>query len=661
MNGAKQLKKVARLASFGIACCLPAILLLTSPAAFASQVQSPLVEQYRVQRDVYNTLTDWIEHNRLAAASERSAELNGYPLQYFFEYLLLRKRIQTHDDPFKFLSAIERFQSNWQNPRLQRRLYGVVKSRAATLERWKDYPRLLKLNNAPDHPCDDLYARVSNKLIGKFDQAAVDVWVKPVVHHGSCDQAFDQLIKSGSVPVRALWQRSRGLIRSGHYDEVREMYPFFSRRDRDRLENWIEARGNPAVSLPRMSVAKDELDSKIMPDLLARWARRDLAAAFDYWLARGRSHGFSTSAVQDTLRRYAVRAAKNSHPRAEQMLAAVDADQAVRFWRIRLALRDGNWRRSLDRLDELTPDEQRSSRWRYWRARTLDNLGYSAAAKREFGELSQLVEYHGFLAADQIGSPYPLVASMPAVGDEHRQQLLQLRDLRRAIEFFLVGTGWEGRRLWNAALKDASPDTWLAASQIATSVGWSDRALHAMRKAGQPNALDALFPTPYREEIQLAAANYSLEQALVYGLIRQESAFIADIRSSAGAIGLMQLMPATAKEMAGKLGLKVPRWRLIDHRINIQLGTKYLQYVLDRFEDNTVLAMAAYNAGPHRVSNWLGSQALPADVWVESIPFDETRKYVKNVLFNTTMTEWRLQKGRTTRLSSRMPIIDPAS
>ncbi len=644
----------------GIGLFLPILFFSIQPVS-GMDSQAPQLQKYKAQRAVYLELTKAVEHDQLVAVSSRRAELDGYPLQYFFEYLLLRQRIKSHDDPFKFLKAVERYHDRWQDPRLQRRLYGVLKSRAARLERWSDYPRLLKVDNAPDHPCDDLYARVSSKLIRKFDQTAADVWTKPKIHEGTCKQAFDKLIDLSPIPVRALWQRSRGLIRRGLYEEVRAMYPYFSRRDRGRLEQWIEARSNPAKALPAMPEAADELDRKILPDLLSLWARSDLSAAFEYWLAHGSAHGISNADVQTTLRSYAVRAAKNNHPDAARMLAAVDPDQAVRFWRVRLALRSGDWQRSLAMLDQLTPEEQNSSRWRYWRARALERLGFSAAAHREFSALAQLVEYHGFLAADQIGSPYQLLASQPAASKELRQQLLQAPELEQAIEFFLVGTGWEGRRLWNAFFKDASAEVWLAASDIATSVGWSDRALHAMRRAGQPTALEALFPTPYRAEIQSAAQSYSLEQALVYGLIRQESAFIADIRSSAGAIGLMQLMPATAREMAGKLGLKVPRWRLIDHRINIQLGSKYLEYVLDRFGDNTVLAMAAYNAGPHRVRNWLGAQVLPADVWVESIPFDETRKYVKNVLYNTTVVEWRLENGRTTRLSSRMPDISPAS
>jgi soluble lytic murein transglycosylase len=141
--------------------------------------------------------------------------------------------------------------------------------------------------------------------------------------------------------------------------------------------------------------------------------------------------------------------------------------------------------------------------------------------------------------------------------------------------------------------------------------------------------------------------------------MKQESAFIPDIKSSAGAVGLMQLMPPTARDMGKKLGVKVPGWKLTNSELNLRLGVTYLKYVLDRFGKNTVLATAAYNAGPHRVSQWITDRSMPADIWVETIPFDETRRYVRAVLFNTTVSEWRMQKGTLTRLRQRMPDVLP--
>lgn len=627
-----------------------------------TSLNSPLVEQHALKREKYLQLTALLTDGQADRARQRRAELDNYPLQYYFEYLLLRTQIKQSNDPQSFIKAVERYQSSWQDKRLQRRLYGTIKSRIVELKSWKDYPPLLKLANAPNHPCDDLYARVRNKLITGFDATAIKQWVKPVRHQGNCERAFTQLTGDGSVvlPVRALWQRSSGLIKRGLYDESRALYRYFSRRDKARLERWIAARDKPIGALQAFGRAADPLDREIMSDLLLIWARQDIVAAFDYWLANGERHGFPVSELQPRLRNFAIRAAQSDLADADRMLQRVEADRVVQFWRLRRALRAADWQQVLSLLNDLSVAEQNSSRWRYWRGRALQNLGDAAAAQAEFQAIADRVEYYGFLAADQIGQRYPLLSDNPLVNEVERQRLLAQPDMRRAIEFFLVGTSWEGRRIWNTMLKSASQDQQVAAADIATAIGWSDRALAAMKQAGHEAALDTLFPTPYRAEILGVSQRYSLQQELLYGLIRQESAFIADIRSAAGAVGLMQLMPSTARDMARKLGINVPGWKLIDHRTNIRLGARYVQQVLDRFGDNTVLAMAAYNAGPRRVSNWLGDTTLSADVWVESIPFDETRDYVKNVLFNTTIVEWRLQKGRTTRISQRMPDILPS-
>ena len=180
-----------------------------------------------------------------------------------------------------------------------------------------------------------------------------------------------------------------------------------------------------------------------------------------------------------------------------------------------------------------------------------------------------------------------------------------------------------------------------------------------MRKTNQKSALAYLFPTPHRETVRQTAALNSVPEALVYGVMRQESGYISDVRSPAGAVGLMQLMPATAKDMGKKLGVAAPRWKLIDGELNIRLGVRYLNFVLRRFDENVALAAAAYNAGPHRVKKWVNGDALPADLWVETIPFDETRDYVKGVLFNMTVSDWRMQNSKQTRLRARMPDVLP--
>ena len=151
-----------------------------------------------------------------------------------------------------------------------------------------------------------------------------------------------------------------------------------------------------------------------------------------------------------------------------------------------------------------------------------------------------------------------------------------------------------------------------------------------------------LYPAPYPDYVSRISREFSVNREYIYGVMRRESLFIPDIRSSAGAVGLMQLMPATARQVGEQLGVKAPKWKLIESDLNIRLGVKYLSHLLKRFDGNMVLSTAAYNAGPTRVRKWLVNKPMAADVWVESIPFDETRSYVKAVLFNSVVFELSL-------------------
>jgi len=203
----------------------------------------------------------------------------------------------------------------------------------------------------------------------------------------------------------------------------------------------------------------------------------------------------------------------------------------------------------------------------------------------------------------------------------------------KAVEYFLVDLPWEGRREWNRALKSSSKARFLAAAHLAESVGWHDRAVDAAKTAGESGALSLMFPQAHASYVRETANRFKVPRELVYGVMRQESLFISDIKSPAGAVGLMQLMPATAMQMGKSLGVEAPRWKLIDSEFNIQLGTKYLNHVLSKFDDNIALATAAYNAGPSRVTKWIADRPVALDLWVETIPFDETRAYVRRVLF----------------------------
>jgi len=228
-------------------------------------------------------------------------------------------------------------------------------------------------------------------------------------------------------------------------------------------------------------------------------------------------------------------------------------------------------------------------------------------------------------------------------------------EIIKAIEFFLVGIEWEGRRLWNSAIKGADDKKLIAAAELALTIGWYDRSFASIRKAGKDSALRFQYPMPYDSLVESLVQGRAASASQVYAVIRRESAYIPDVASPAGAKGLMQLMPATAKEVAGKVFVQKSAWSLVDGEVNIQLGVEYLDSMLNRFDGNFALAVAAYNAGPTRVRRWTDGEQLPMDIWIETIPFDETRDYVKGVLVNTVVFNFEREQPQV-RLESLMGV-----
>lgn len=657
-----------------VCCCLVAtILLLVMPfrtyaayTADGAELAAAIVSKHKLQRQKFIELRGMISNGRHDQAAARVAELDGYPLKAHLQYLVLRKQIKNSDNPLSMLGSTNRYLQQYNDRKAHRRLLGVLKNRAVELERWSDYSAVAKADNAPIHPCDDLLAQVRNKRIKSFSAGTAKLWSSPSKHTGNCDIAFAALIKmTGDVPTGALWRRTVALLTRGELDKARQLLRFYNNRDRKIVQQWLDQINKPADLLQSKSLrGTGEHHRRLAKYLLRRWRRDDLSAATEFWLNHGSDFGFSSAEISATVNSNAVLAAKRGMPQAGDLLHQATVDSRdVRYWRVRMALRSLDWQAALKHLDNLPVAEQKLPRWQYWRARSLNSLGFVGAAEKIYRQLATKFEYHGFLAADQLGIPYRIDVSEPTINKDEVDKFLSNPKVERSIEYFLANIGWEGRGSWNGVLKDASDQQLIAAAHVALSIGWYDRAYAAIKRSSQKSALAFLFPTPYQELVSRTAAEHIVNESFVYGVMRQESGFIPDVRSPAGAVGLMQLMPGTAKDMGKKLGLKAPVWKLIDSELNIRLGIAYLNFVLQRFDNSIVLAAAAYNAGPHRVERWVErwveGESLPADVWVETIPFDETRKYVRRVLFNATVSDWRLQSGALTRLRIRMPDVLP--
>lgn len=307
----------------------------------------------------------------------------------------------------------------------------------------------------------------------------------------------------------------------------------------------------------------------------------------------------------------------------------------------RLSLRRGDWA-SLHRvLESLPPAVQAEDHWRYWRGWLAQQRGDSAMARSLWQSIPAGWGFYQQLASAELVRAAPLTRrdSSLAIEVARAREQLQTQDtLQRALSLATLGLRSESATEWRSLLDQQSDPVILAAAELALASGHYDRAINAAIRTQSAHDLDLRYPKPFQKTIDHYSASRALEVSWVYGLIRQESRFLSGVFSPVGAAGLMQIMPRTAKSLAKEEGIRNFRPSAVtEPELNVRLGTRYLRTLYDQFEGSLVLATAAYNAGPARSRLWRGTlvQPIPGAAFAESIPFAETRDYVKNVLANT--------------------------
>ena len=323
-----------------------------------------------------------------------------------------------------------------------------------------------------------------------------------------------------------------------------------------------------------------------------------------------------------------------------------DLNDELLGWKVRAALRQGQWRQVLTATQAMSAESMKDPTWVYWRARALMATAQDAAQRQEAQTLLRsIASVKGFyeqLALEELGQSITAPERPSALTAQEKASAGTNPGLQRALYAIQLGLRPEGIREWNYSTNLHTPGGMndrelLAAADLACQRQVWDRCINTSDRTKETIDFDQRFPMPLLEIVVRRAGEIKLDPAFVYGLIRQESRFIMDARSHVGASGLMQVMPATAKWTAKKIGLtQFTPDQITDREVNVTIGTAYLKLVLDDFEGSMPMATAAYNAGPGRPRSWRNGPVMEAAIWAENIPFNETRDYVKKVLSNTT-------------------------
>lgn len=600
------------------------------------------------QRAAFLAARQAYDAGELSRYQRLTSELKTYPLYPYLRYVYLRDHVQTVPER-DLLQFIERYRDTPPGERLR----NIWLFDLAGAKRWSEYLHLYRESGDPALQCYQLQARLNvAPPVGPDNAALLDqiehLWRVGHRQPSACDAAFAYLGRSPRMTGKLIWTRIRLALEQGELQLAKQLALRLSNAEQGWVQRWASVYERPASQLNSPDFSED---LPIVRDIVAfavrRLARSAAETAYTRWQQLLPRYHFSATQRAEVNRAIAVAAARQRSPHALQWLADIaedDTDATVRDWRIRIAAMAGDWG-ALERWTRTLPATEQTEASRYWRARALDQRGQIEAALALYRALASQHSYYGFLASDRLQQAYTL-SSQPTPADATVLNKLAGRaGFRRAGEFYQLRLIPEARREWSYATRTLSAPELAQAAVLARQWGWYERAIITAAKGGQWDDLELRFPTPFRAEVMDNARRQQIDSAWIYGVMRQESAFMVDARSSVGALGLMQLMPATAAHTAHLLALPARNGQqLLKPASNIELGSAYLRQILNRFRGNQMLATAAYNAGPARVRQWLPGKRVAADQWVETIPFAETRKYVQSVLSYSVIFDWRLKQ-----------------
>lgn len=600
------------------------LLLMAMDAAFAGGRG----EDFLAAREAYRVH----DLTRLDALAKR---LEGQPLEPYSAYWLLQAQLG-QAEPDKIRQFLERYSDS---PLVHLLRADWLKT-LGRQQQWQaflnEYPKLLSPD--PVLTCYALQAQFSQGDDGALAEAR-PLWFTAGETPSSCTPLFEALLASGSLSAEDVWTRLRLALEAGNIAGAKGTSLHLPASEAAALQALNAVQETPQRFLEQ---GKFDLNNRAERELvifaLQRAARSDPQLAHGHWLRlqerfSGREQGYVWGQL-------ALHAARRHDPAAlEWYRKAGDAalSDLQLEWRARAALREQDWAEVLLAIQGLSEAAQQQDTWRYWKGRALKATGKTAQANGIFAPLSREHSFYGQLAGEEMGE----VMGVPSVGYQPGETEIaaigELPGIRRALALYQLNLRLEATREWVWAIRAFDDRQLLAAAELARRLEWYDRAINTADKTVALHDFSLRYPTPHREIMGSHAGPLQLDETWVYGLIRQESRFVPQARSSAGAAGVMQLMPATARWAAKRLGLKDFRQSAVSQLDkNIALGTYYLKYVLDTQDGHPVLATAAYNAGPVRARRWRADRAMEGAIYAESIPFGETRDYVKKVMSNAT-------------------------
>ncbi len=598
----------------------------------------PVHASLQKQRDSYAAALIALEEGDTAQFEQLKRKLRDYPLYPYLEY----KALSADFDQVSH-RQVESFLKTYKSLPISNILRSQYLYQLQQRGDWKNYRRFYKPGSASSsQQCHYQYARYLKGEQTAALQEAVKLWNVGQSQPNACDKLFEILISKGMITEKLAWSRYKKAVLGHKFRLARYLKRFFTSDHYIQLaENFYAMDRNQDFLAQRETIGSDSPEVRaVIRHGIEHLARQDAIAAMEHWNYYQKKYNFDASSRSRVVDRLIKRLYQQDHKQLADRYLRDNADltsSSLVEWRAREALAELQWSDLLDWIDFMPQELQQTQRWRYWRSRAEEQIAGKKLTKtrKTYRQLAQNRSLYGFLAGDKLGLPYNMAHREAIPNNQRRKEMEREPGVLRTRELLYHNDYRNARREWRRVSRNFTETDWVTAAHLTRDWNWHNGSINSMIRASFWDDTRLRFPIPYRQTFAKHADETDIPVYLLLALARQESAMSHDVTSSAGAKGLMQLMPATARQTAKKNGIPYRNSNdLFSPETNITLGSRYYREMLDRFDNNRILATAAYNAGPHRVNRWLERSRgqLPFDIWIEIIPFPETRGYVQNVL-----------------------------
>jgi soluble lytic murein transglycosylase len=579
----------------------------------------------------------FIKAERLAYSPNSSSfkkvmkQLEGYPLKPYVELKTLSK--------FPFMAnkkQIESFLAKYEFSPLDRPLR---KKWLAYLAK-QNQPELFShfYRDMGNASLDCKYAEILLQKDPSNVQAfelAENLWVVGKSQPNDCDALFKRWQKAGKRTPELVWKRMSLAADGGDHTLIPYLKTLMPNKQQYLADLWLKVRSSPSqVSrLSNFPSKYPEKETEILVYGLQRLVSNNRDLALRSWEKLLGKFTFSASQKKQISHRFAIFLALADHEKAEVWLEKAtnfEPDAELLRWHLAHVLRQNNWQDALDVISLLPADSIDDNVFQYWKAQAYEKVGAQKLANEGLHKLAKQRHYYGFLASGKLSEMPSLNDNPLFIPNEEIDEVASMPSAQRAFEFRALGRNLSARREWYSLQSRLTQPQKVTAAVLASQQNWHDQAIFGFSKAGYLDDLSRRFPMPFDSQLQSNAKKNNIDVAWAYAIVRRESSFMPDAASHAGALGLMQVMPGTARYLAKK---KIKKNSLFNPNRNVELGTQYMRYLMDKMDNNAILATASYNAGWRRVQQWLPEKSnMPLDLWIETIPYKETRNYVKAVL-----------------------------